>query len=205
MKSYNYLKTKTMRNLKRRVGEVTIATNLDSHKLKDGRHTVRIRAQYLGASRYYSTHVSMTPGEYEKYCKNPTEECDITRQFNQFFEAALLLVKEECFSFSRLLVQVSRSKANSIQEQIQFKIDSLRKDSKYSTAIMYNDLLTAVNGFLKGKKMPIGRITQDTCLDFIKYLETERKNNPTTINIRLRNLSAIMQDAIRCHLLKKIL
>lgn len=192
-----------MRNLTRRVGEVTIATNLDSKKLKDGKYTVRIRAQFQGASRYYSTHMRMSPAEYEKFCKMPQEENDVVRQFNQFFDAALLLVKEENFSFSRLLVQVSRSKANSLQEQIQFKIEQLEKEKKHNTAIMYNDLLRSVNGYLKNKKIPIGRVTQDTCIDFMNYLEKERKNNTTTISIRMRTLSAIMQDAVSCCLVKR--
>ena len=192
-----------MRNLIRRVGEVTIATNLDSKKLKDGLYAVRIRAQYQGSSRYYSTHMRMSVAEYEKYCKYPQEEHDVTRQFNQFFDAAQLLVKAECFSFARLLVQVSRSKANSLQEQIQYKINELEREGKYNTAIMYNDLLTAVNGFLKGKKLPIGKVTQDTCLEFMRYLERERKNNSTTISIRMRTLSAVINDAIKCNILKK--
>lgn len=192
-----------MRNIMRRVGEVTIATNLDNHTLKDGLRMVRIRAQYQGSSRYYTTHMRMTQQEYEKYCRNPSEEHEVTRQFNQFFEAALLLVKEESFSFSNLLVQVTRSKAHSIQEQIRLKIDELEQERKYNTAIIYNDLLTAVNGFLKDKKIPISRFTHDMCLDFMKYLSEERKNGQTTVSIRMRNLSAIMETAVNTRLIKK--
>ena len=192
-----------MRSLMMRVGEVTIATNLDSHKLKDGKYTVRIRAQFQGSSRYYSTHMRMSPAEYDSFCRNPNEECDVYRQFHQFFDAAILLVKEESFSFSRLLVQVSRSKANSLQEQILLKIKNLKAAGKHSTAIIYNDLLTAVNAFLKDKSLPIARVTQDTCVDFMKYLEKERLNNPTTISIRMRNLSSILQEAHQYGLIKK--
>lgn len=192
-----------MKNVMRRVGEVTIATNLDRQILKDGLQTVRLRVQYQGSSRYYTTHMRMSPSEYEKYCKNPPEEHDVTRQFNLFFNAAMHLIQEEDFSFARLLVQVSRSKANSLQGQIQLKIEQLHKENSHNTAIIYNDLLTAINGFLKGKEIPIGRVNQDTCLMFMEYLAKERKNGSTTISIRMRNLSAIMEDAIKYKLIKK--
>lgn len=192
-----------MKNIMKRVGEVTIATNLDNHILKDGLRMVRIRVQYQGSSRYYTTHMRMTEEEYVKYCKNQPEEHDVTRQFNQFFEATILLVREEIFSFKRLLVQVTRSKANSLQDQIKLKIDDLRNDKQFSTAIIYNDLLTAINGFLNDKKLPINRVTQDTCLDFMEYLVNKRKNGPTTVSIRMRSLSTIMQSAMKDSLIKK--
>lgn len=192
-----------MRNIMKRVGEVTIATNLNPAVLKDGKRMVRIRAQFQGASRYYTTHMSMTQEEYIAYCKKPSEEHDVTRQFNRFFDAAIFLVKEENFTFANLLIQTSRSKANSLQEQIQFKINALKEDKKWSTAIMYNDLLTAVNGYLKDKKIPIGKVTQDFCISFMNYLQNVRKNGPTTISIRMRGLSCIMQEAIQHNLVKK--
>lgn len=192
-----------MRNLMRRVGEVTIATNLDNHRLKDGQQMVRIRAQYQGSSRYYTTHMRMSVQEYERFVRNPPEEHEVTRQFNLFFNAALFLVREDAFSFTRLLVQVSRSKANSLQDQIRYKIETLKKAKKHSTAVIYNDLLTAVNGYMNDKPIPIGRFTQDHCLAFMEYLKEKRGNGPTTVSIRMRNLSTIMQEAVKSSLIKK--
>lgn len=188
--------------MREKIGEVILHLSLNNKPLKSGKYPIYIRVQHKNTNRYYSTHCEMGRKEFERFLKFPENDHPAVLCFRHFADCTNTLVRAEAFSFSNLSQMAARSRENTIQELIKEREKEFLKNRKFSTAMMYQNLHVRFNEFLGDKPTPVSRITEDRCRQFLVWLRDEKKNNPTSINIKARNLTAVLNAAIKQHLIK---
>ena len=189
--------------MREKIGEVTLHLTINNQPLKSGKHTICIRVQHKNANRYYSTHCEMSKSEWKRFEKSPDSDHPAMTTYRTFLEAIKSLVRDNAFSFANLSQATNRSRGNHIQEILLEHTLQLRRDGKHNTADMYNNLYVCVNEFLKGKPTPITSFGPDTCRSFVRWLTDKRHNNPTTVAIKMRNLTAVMNRAIEAKMITR--
>ena len=183
----------------RNIGDITVATYLDEKR----KNVVKIRVQYKGKSRYFSTRERLSPKEYSKFLNGTLENSQITDIFDRMVANIKYLGSIEEFSFIRLKALMSIGKESSLQNLIEDKIAELLSFKKLSTAQVYTDLLSSIYVFTGNKTTPIAEVNSDFVKDYVDFLVKVKKNGRTTVSIRLRSLSHILNTAVKNFLLKK--
>ncbi len=187
--------------MRERIGEVILHLSLNNKPLKSGKYVAYIRVQHKAANRYYSCHSEFTRKEWERFEKTPEHDHPVTIAYNNFKEAVKTLVREEDFSFNNLSAFTRRNHGNTVQDIISDYSKDFRKMNKHNTADMYRNLGSCIDKFLEGKQMPVAQFTTEKCKAFLAWLANERKNGPTTINMKAKNLSAVLQRAVKLHMI----
>lgn len=208
MKNFHSMlnKRRYLSGFKKIIGDVTVALNLDGRELCDMTRTVRIRVSYRSVSRMYSTHCSMTTDEYTRFQHGQWDNKDACENimflFDRYCKVIRKLEEADEFSFESLNNLLGKGVRNSLQDLISHKIKNLESKGKIGTAITYKDLLAAVNRFSGNKEISMSAIDKNWCIRFMDDLKTHG-NVSTTISIRLRGLSSIMNDAVKRYLAKR--
>lgn len=189
--------------MRERIGEVILHLSLNKTPLKNGKHAAYIRVQHKAQNRYFSCHSEFTEKEWEKFEKCPEDGHPVMIAFKTFKEAVKTLIREEDFSFTNLSQMTRRSRSNTIQELIKIRAEELSAEKKHSTSEMYNNLCVRLNEFLDGRPTPVGQMTEERCRKFLAWLSNEKGNGPTAISIKAKNLTAILNKAVKDHLIPK--
>ena len=189
--------------MREKIGEVTLHLTINNQPLKSGKHTICLRVQHKNTNRYYSTHCEMSKEEWTLFEKSPDSDHPAMTTYRTFLNAIKSLVRDDAFSFANLSQATNRSRGNHIQEILLEHTLQLRRDGKHNTADMYNNLYVCVNEFLKGKPTPITSFGPDTCRSFVRWLTDKRHNNPTTVAIKMRNLTAVMNRAVEAKMITR--
>lgn len=181
--------------MRERIGPVILHLGLNKQPLKSGRHSAYIRVQYSAENRYYSCHSEFTPKEWASFEKEPDHDHPVMVSFRLFEKAVRELLRDDAFSFTTLSQMTRRRQGNTIQDLVSDYAESFRKQNKHNTADMYDALLSGLNTFLKSP-LPAGRFTADTAKWYLDWL-SDRGCGPTTVNIRARNLTAVLNKAVK--------
>lgn len=189
--------------MRERIGEVILHLSLNKTPLKNGKHTAYIRVQHKALNRYYSCHSEFTQKEWEKFEKYPDADHPVMITYRNFRDSVQTLIREQDFSFQNLSQMTRRSRGNTIQDLIQLRSTELTKQNKHSTSEMYNNLWVRLDEFLGHKPTPVGQLTEERCRKFLEWLAEEKGNNPTSISIKARNLTAILNRAVKNHLIPR--
>ena len=188
---------------KKTIGDITIATNLDDRIRTSGKFSVRIRIQYQGSKKFYTTHSEMSPEEYSDFLKGKWHDRsaaeNVIEKFNLYYNTVKMLNDKDAFSFETLKSLTGKDKKNTLQDLIQNKINRMHKQS---TKRIYGDLLAAVNKYTKNKPINLYHVNQTWCAKFMAHL-ADKGNGPTTVSMRMRSLKHILQKAEEESLIKK--
>ena len=199
--------SKYLAGTKRIIGDVYVALNLDGRVNVNGKRTVRIRVQHKGISRMYSTHCTMTETEYLNFLKgkysNQYDCANILDVFDNFCTRIKAMNENDDFSFMHLnrLMGIGKTQRNTLQSLILLRTKELEERKQIGTAITYRDLLSCINKFMEGEDVPLSSLTKTWCESFIDFMK-KRGNNDTTISIRTRALSAILNVAVDQYIIK---
>lgn len=187
--------------MRERIGEVILHLSLNKSPLKSGKYAAYIRVQYKALNRYYSCHSEFTLKEWEKFEKFPDVGHPAMITFKTFREAVKKLIQEEDFSFTNLAQLTRRSRKNSIQELIKEYEKELTETSRHKTASLYATLRSSLDRFLGGKQLPVTQFSSERCEAFLRWLGDTLGNGSTTISMKARMLTAILQTAVKGHLI----
>lgn len=183
----------------RNIGNITVTTYLDTRR----KNVVKIRVQYRGASRYYTTRERLTDEEYRRFLRGTYRNPQIEDVFVRMVRNIEYLNNAEEFSFIRLKALMNIGRDNSLQALISNKVADLLQDRKLSTAQIYTDLLSSINSFVNDEITPISDVNSDYIKRYMDYLVREKNNGRTTVSIRMRSLSHILNTAVNDFLLKR--
>lgn len=189
--------------MKERFGPVTVHLNLRLRPLKDGTFPVVVRVQWRCTTKCYSTRCSMTEPQWKRFAARPEADHPAMIAFAKYKDAVNTLVREDDFSFRKLISLTGHGRGGTIQELVGAYEAEQRKRRSYNTASTYLALGTALDEFLKHEPTPVGRLTPNDCERFLAWLANERNNGNTTINMRARCLTAVLSKAVSDHLIKK--
>lgn len=189
--------------MKERIGEVILHLGLQTRPLRSGKYAVAIRVQHRSRNRYYSCRWEMSRHEWERFNGCPPADHPVLIQYQAFKEAALKLVKASDFSFDKLSALTGRRHGESLQEAVTAVRDEYTAACKHNTASTYGALLTALDDYSGKAPVPLSRVSEEFCRDFIKWLADKRGNGPTTVSMRARTLSAVLERAVKAHALDK--
>ena len=189
--------------MRERIGEVILHLSLNKKPLKNGKHMVYIRVQHKAANRYYSCHYEMTEKEWKRFEKYPEEGHLVMKTYHRFRENILTLLKDDDFSFTQLSRMINKTSSNGIIEYVQKYCDDMVNNKQPGSSTVYRQLLSMIKKFTKDTDLPISRINTEWCQNFISWIQNTRMNGPTTTNIRIMCLKAVLNKAIKDHLIKK--
>ena len=172
-------------------------------KLKNGKHSLKIRITYLRKSNYIAIKgYEFSPEEWNKTltaARTPQQKqlkltlSDILVKVNN------LIDKMDEFNFEALKRQVIETKEQKIERTtltflFQEYISILEKQDRYKSAEVYQH---ALHSFIaKFGNIDLSKINADILYDYEKWM-VSRGNSLTTIGIYMRNLRCIFNSAIR--------
>lgn len=187
--------------MKERIGEVTVSLVLRTKALASGKYPVYIRVQRGSENRYFSCRCDFTQKEWASFERSPDHDHPAMSAYRKFLEASRALVTHEEFSFQRISEMTRRRNGCPVQDLIREYSTAMRKQNKHNTADMYLNLLSSFDEFAGGAPFPLARFTAEKGREFLRWLEDTKKNGPTTVNMKAKNLSAVLQKAVREHLI----
>lgn len=102
------------------------------------------------------------------------------------------------FSFDKFTAQyhpVKQTAEIDIYAAIRTKIETLREEQRFTTAVTYTSTLKSFKDHFKKKRLPFDEITPSTLQKYSRWMKEKGKSDTTT-GIYLRNLRCIFNDAI---------
>lgn len=187
--------------MKEKIGDVTVALCLNPRPLKSGNYPVYVRIQKGNLNRYFSSRCEMSEKEWEAFSKVPDSEHPVMHFYRKCTDAVRKLVRNDDFSFNGLSRFIGRGESDTIQELISKRAEKFLLEKKHNSAGIYKNLLSSLNEFLEGEKIPVSRFTGDMCQGFSDWLMDVKGNSVSTVGIKLRSLNAVFNDALRLHLI----
>jgi hypothetical protein len=175
---------------------------LERKMKKNGEVPIYLRITKNQKYRYISTGVSVLPKDW-----NPkTSEVRKTHRNYKSLNQKLQGIVDEAQSKSDDLNPGEKTLNNikdSLKESDGIKfleygnnfIKSLEKESNFFEVKLTKVLLGNLEKFMRGKNFEFGDITPKKVTDFRNYLATEFKNNPNTINGKMKRLRRIFNQA----------
>lgn len=188
--------------MRRRIGRVTLRMYCPGKPLKNGNYAPYIRIQYENQKYAVSTHCEVDAKEWKAYEQCPEEKHPLTVEWNRVADAVKELTSTGEFSVELLRELLQDGKKNSVQSLARQTALEYAKKGKHNTSSLYELLARALDEYIGGP-LTLARCTSDVCKGFLDHLVTVRKNNPTTVSIRARNLTAVLNTAVRKRLIKK--
>ena len=181
--------------MRARIGNVILHLHLHGKPLKSGKYPVYIRVQYANKNRYYSCNCEMSQQEWERFEKEPDQLHTAMKTFSRFEDAVTSLLQNSAFSFPLLSTLTERNHTGSVQEIFNSRIEELRKNGSLNTANLYFATRRSIDEFCGSENYPLKQISKDTIEKFIKWLDEDKGNKPTSISMKLRCLHAILEKA----------
>ena len=149
----------------------------------------------------YGTNIHLTPNEWEKLngqkLKNDTLK-DVRSEINSLRTKAEGIIEDlKPFSFTafedKFFNKTAAAHNSSLIHWFEKYISSLKSKGQIGNAIMYNTTKNSINGFRKN--LLLHDVTSVFIMDYELYLTAKGKSQ-TTISIYLRQLRAIINQAI---------
>lgn len=180
---------------------VTVNTIFDTRrKLSTGLYPVRIIINYRRERRSYPTGISLTKFDWERLVSARDKELVRNRKvvqdtFNSISSAIEKISNSHDFTFERLNRRLGLNIDSTIDDAYKAKIEKLNNEGKHNTADTYKSSLQSLIVY-KGDKIKFSSVTVDYLSKYEKFMRAEGKSF-TTISIYLKNLKAIMNEALR--------
>ena len=188
--------------IREKIGEVTVHLLLKTSKpLKSGKYPLYIRIQNKSENRYYSAHSEMSEKEWARFEKNPESDHPAVLYYKSFVQSADKLVRNRDFSFDNLSRLTGRGSTDSLQDLSEDNAQEFHKRRKYNSENLYHNLRVSIDRFTEGKPLPVTQMTPERCKQFLTFLSEDMGNSPTTVNIKARNLTTILNRAVSMHLI----
>lgn len=184
---------------------ITVNTFLDRRRAyAKGDYPIKVRVNYKGKKRYYSTGKSCTQKVWEKLPTAKSKELvEMRSEIQTSFSIILTHVKQlhaqgnfTIDNLDRSLMKISGTTLNSLLEQ---KIKQLTDNGQIGTRECYENTLANVTKF-GGKQIPIENVTVEWLKEFEAFMLPTR--SVATLGIGMRNIRAIMNIAKREKLIK---
>ena len=166
--------------------------------LKDGTFPVKVRVTYKRKRKYYGLGIYLNEADFLVLPNARKHELTQVRQIVEAGLEAIRRVVEDIvrtgFSFEALDKRLGKGNKNSVYAAYEEKIHQLRNDGRVGTAVVYDNSLTSIKGFVKTADLLFSDITPD----WLKRYERHMKGKSlTTIGIYLRTLRTLLNDAKR--------
>lgn len=188
--------------IKQRLGRAILQLCQNKRQLKNGLYPIYIRVQYKTQNRYYSTYCEMSHEDWDRFEKCPDKNHPSMITYKQFSTAIEKMLMEDSFSFRMLSQLTERGHKDTIQELIENCAEEFRKDGKWNTANLYHNLRVCIDEFA-GKQVPTLWMNEEKCKQFLAWLGTKKGNGTTTISIKARTLTAVLNRAVKRHQINK--
>lgn len=185
---------------------VSVSTILDTRRIKsNGRYPVKIQVVYQRVQKYYTTGKDLTPDEWKKLPTTKAREfVDVREQIEASFAIIRDYVKDLTsagdFTFENLNLRLKGASTADVNTAMRAKYESLEAEERYGNAIIYRTALRCLERFA-GKRVSFASITPLWLSKYEAFMRNEGLSQ-TTISIYLRQLRAVINDAIRLGVVK---
>ncbi len=169
-------------------------------ELSTGLYPIRIKVIYRRAVRMYQTNVSLSKNDWDRLAKAKNlnlvkSRNDIELVFNQISKAIEKITKENFFSFEKLNQRLGLNVDSILDDAYKSKIDKLNNEGKHNTADTYKYSMQSLIDF-SGIRIKFSSVTVDYLKKYEKFMLSNERSY-TTIAMYLRNLKAIMNEALK--------
>lgn len=181
--------------------------NIDKRRVKkDGTYPVKLSIYFKGIQEQYSTGVSFTEFQFEKYKNQKPIKGDVV--FNKqrdaldklCVKARAILLEIAVFDrreFSLILFGESNpADAKDVFKLLESKVRDLREEERFKYASTFGRVLSSLKKFRPVKTFSLERVDEKFLNDYSKWM-SEQGVSRSTIGIYTRNLKVIFNDAIR--------
>lgn len=185
---------------------VTVSLMLDtSHPKKDGTFPVRVRVGYRRMRQYYPTGKALTAEEWEVLPTTKIRAIVATRKDIENSYAFVRDTVEELanlgtFSFDNLNNRLKHG-PGMLDATFRAKIEALRRQERIGSMLAYETVRKGIERF-GGLQTRLEAVTVDWLRRYERFLLKEGKSR-TTVGIHMRHLRAILNDAVRCGIIKE--
>ncbi len=188
--------------MRKRIGQVTLRMYCPTKPLKNGSYAPYIRIQYENQKYAISTRCEVTARQWKEYEACPEDKHPLTVEWNKIADKVRELVNNGEFSILLLRETLQDGKRNSVQAIARQTATAFRNRDKHNSASLYELLATTLDEF-HGAPIRLSQCTAELCQAYLRWLADKRKNNPTTISMRARNLTAVLNTAVERRLIKE--
>ncbi|HPE39559.1 MAG TPA: site-specific integrase [Bacteroidales bacterium] len=166
---------------------------------------VAVRVATNGKKIYLRSGSNYTQSEFEKIMKGTKGELFEKKTnemnfFNKVFNIATKLIDDDSFSFENLRNKVYGKNDESFENLFTEKIQNLKNEKKYKTAILYECSYNKLKEFYK-KDILYSTISPEFVVKFSDFMKSDLSS--TTIGIYLRHLRHICNIALSKGLIKQ--
>lgn len=182
---------------------------LDTRYKKNEKSPIKIGLTKHGSTSYYSLNIKVYPYQWDKNAgkiiehENKYKLNNIILNKKTQFDNILLELEAKCETGGLNATQIKNKIASIIspEENTHYYIyrhkEFIKKKQKESTQRIYQDTLDKILDFDKNaNELTFEDLTKDWLDRFENFLRTEKKLAINTISIHLRNIRAIVNDAI---------
>lgn len=186
--------------MRKKIGQVTLHMYKPSKPLKNGLFVPYIKIIYDGDAYHISTRCEITEIQWNEYDQCPEVNHPLSVEWEKVSGCVTELTNEGDFSLSALKMMLQGGRHTSVQAFARERAVELREQGKFNTASLC-DLTASTLDEFAGCEVRFSKCNTALCKDYINWLSEVRKNSPTTVSIRARNLSSILGKAVEKHLL----
>jgi integrase len=186
--------------LKHSQGGITLSLFFDQRrKTNEGKYPVKFNVCYQRKRKYILTGIYLRRDEFEVLFKTKNRELIRTRNsienvYQKLKHYIEILVAKNHFSFAALSSLYNGTTDKTISETFAAKIAQLKKNNQIGTAESYQSAFVSFSS-LFGLQINYEDITVQWLKNYEEYMLKEGRSY-TTIGIYLRNLRAILNEAI---------
>ncbi len=185
---------------------ITVAPIQDSRRpTKEGLYPVKIRVTYQRRQMYYPTGKTLSISDWEKLPTTKSQALayirkDIENSYNTVRVAVEELSYSGAFSFDNLNKRLKSGAGDNLNTMFKAKIEELRQSGQVGTMAVYDNALKGIVRFA-GERVRVEVVTPNWLRKYEDFLRSEGKAQ-TTISIHLRQIRSILNDAVRCGLIR---
>lgn len=185
---------------------VSVSTVLDTRRIKsNGRYPVKVQVSYQRVQKYYTTGKDLTPDEWKKLPTTKAREfVDVREQIEASFAIIRDYVKDLTsagdFTFENLNLRLKGATTADVNTAMRAKYERLVAEERYGNASICISALRCLERFA-GSCVRFASITPPWLSKYEVFMRGEGFTQ-TTISMYLRQLRAVINDAIRMGVVK---
>jgi len=184
--------------------KITTAIVLDTRRAtKTSEYPVKLRVTFKRERKYYGLNIYLNEDDWKKVNgEKPREEYKKTRfKIDKILKEADNLIEElEVFSFPLFESKFfNKASVTKVKDKFQMYIDELDQQERVGTSALYVATMNSISKF--NEELEFGDITEDFLKKYEKWM-ISNENSLTTIGMYLRNLRALVNQAIKEGIIK---
>jgi len=169
---------------------------------KNALRTVKLVVYFGARSKYFPTGVKMSAEDWKQISTSKKKELVEKRKilegtFYKFKTIVENLLDKNKFSFDNVERDLSTkdSKSTLLKDCFEKKINAFKDNNQFGSADNYGHALRTIQEFDSRKQLDLKHITVDWLKKYERHM-LDKKRSYTTIGMYVRNLRAIMNEAI---------